>query len=111
MKYGVLKDYVNGKWIEQAAERPMEVFNPSTGKVLALIHNTPVNKVEEAIDAAANAFKTWSRTSCGSRMEYLFKLRNELINRREELAIAIATDQAKHITDARGRSRSSYTAY
>ena len=34
-------------------------------------------------------------------MGYLFKLRDALLNRREELAQLISTDQAKHIADAR----------
>lgn len=102
MNFGVLKDYINGKWIEQSTAKRMDVFNPSTGAVIAKVHITPGNQVEEAIDAAAAAFKTWGRTSIGSRMEYLFKLHAELKNRREELAQVIAIDQAKHINDARG---------
>ena len=102
MKFGILKDYINGQWIEQSSENQMDVFNPSTGAVIAKIHITSNQQVEAAIDAAANAFQTWGRTSVGSRMEYLFKLHVELKNRREELAQVIATDQAKHINDARG---------
>lgn len=97
-----IKDYVCGKWVEQTTSSPMEVFNPSTGKVIALIHPTPAGKIDEAVAAAANAFKTWGKTSCGSRMEYLFKLHHELKIRREELAQVIASDQGKHIVDARG---------
>ena len=35
------------------------------------------------------------------RQGYLFKLRDALVNRKEELAQLISTDQAKHIADAR----------
>ena len=102
MQFGVIKDYINGQWVEQLPDRQMDVFNPSTGKVIARIHSTPDSEVAEAIAAAAAAFKTWGKTSLGSRMDYLFKLHSELKSRREELAQVIAIDQAKHISDARG---------
>lgn len=102
MKLSIIKDYINGKWIEQAATQHMDVFNPSTGKAFTKIYMTPDSQVEAAINAAENAFRTWGKASLGSRIEYLFKLHAELQNRREELAQAIAHDQAKHITDARG---------
>jgi NAD-dependent aldehyde dehydrogenases len=102
VNFGVLKDYINGKWVEQPANNRMDVYNPSTGEVIAQINITPAEQVEVAIDAAAAAFPIWSRTSLGSRVEYLFKLHTELKARREELARVIATDQAKHIIDARG---------
>lgn len=102
IEFDVIKDYINGTWVEQSAANQMDVFNPSTGKVFAKLNITPGSQVEEAIDAAAAAFKTWGKTSLGSRVEYLFKLHTELKNRREELAQAIAKDQAKHITDACG---------
>jgi len=96
-----LRDYINGIWYEEESEY-LDVMNPSTGKLLTKVPLTPEEKVEEAIDAAEIAFKTWKDTSMGIRVEYLFKLRDVLVERNEELAQVIALDQAKNIKDARG---------
>ncbi len=56
---------------------------------------------QKAIEAAAEAFQTWKDVPLQKRVGYLFKLRDALVNRKEELAQLISTDQAKHIADAR----------
>ena len=96
----ILKDYINGQWVTGTGEL-LDVFNPSTGEVIAKVPVTTTERVEEAIQAAAEAFKTWKDVPLQQRMGYLFKLRDALLNRREELAQLISTDQAKHIADAR----------
>ncbi|MFR6290313.1 MAG: aldehyde dehydrogenase family protein [Peptococcaceae bacterium] len=95
-----LKDYINGQWVDGTGTY-IDVYNPSTGEVIAQVPVTTADKVEEAIQAAAEAFKTWKDVPLANRMGYLFKLRDALVNRKEELAQLISTDQAKHIADAR----------
>lgn len=104
MEYGKLKDFINGQWVSYSPEEVewKEVYNPSTGKEIAEVPTTPDNQIEAAIDAAAEAHKTWKNVSLEKRMKYLFDLRNAFINHHEELAFSIAVDQAKHIADARG---------
>ena len=97
----ILKDYINGQWVDGTGDF-IDVFNPSTGELIAKVPVTTPDKVEEAIQAAANAFQTWKEVPLQKRMGYLFKLRDALVTRREELATVIATDQAKTIADARG---------
>ena len=97
----ILKDYINGQWVEGTGEF-IDVYNPSTGEIIAKVPVTTEDKVEEAIQAAAKAFETWKEVPLQKRVGYLFKLRDVLIERKEELAQIIATDQAKTIADARG---------
>ena len=88
----ILKDYINGQWVEGTGEF-IDVYNPSTGEVIAKVPVTTEDKVEEAIKAANEAFKTWKEVPLQKRVGYLFKLRDTLIERKEELAAIIATDQ------------------
>ncbi|MBR4944077.1 MAG: aldehyde dehydrogenase family protein, partial [Peptococcaceae bacterium] len=97
----ILKDYINGQWVEGTGDF-IDVYNPSTGEIIAKVPVTTEDKVEEAIKAANEAFKTWKEVPLQKRVGYLFKLRDALIERKEELAQIIATDQAKTINDARG---------
>ena len=96
----MLKDYINGQWVEGSGSF-MDVYNPSTGAVIAKVPVTTEDNVAKAIQAAAEAFQTWKEVPLQKRMGYLFKLRDALVNRKEELAQLISTDQAKHIADAR----------
>lgn len=96
----MLKDYINGQWVEGTGTF-LDVYNPSTGEVIAQVPVTTSDRVEEAIQAASEAFQTWKEVPLQKRMGYLFKLRDALVSRREELAQLISTDQAKHIADAR----------
>lgn len=80
-----LKDYINGQWVDGTGTY-IDVYNPSTGEVIAQVPVTTADKVEEAIQAAAEAFKTWKDVPLQKRMGYLFKLRDALVNRKEELA-------------------------
>ena len=96
-----LRDYINGSWYEEDGEY-LDVTNPSTGELLAEVPITPVERTEEAIEAAAAAFESWKNISMSNRVGYLFKLHTVLVDRAEELAQIIAIDQAKHIKDARG---------
>ena len=96
----ILKDFINGEWVEGSGDF-IDVNNPSTGEVIAKVPVTTPDRLEEAIQAAAAAFETWKEVPLQKRMGYLFKLRDVLIERKEELAQVISTDQAKHIADAR----------
>lgn len=96
----MLKDYINGQWVEGIGNF-IDVYNPSTGEVIAKVPVTTENNVAKAIEAAAEAFQTWKDVPLQKRVGYLFKLRDALVNRKEELAQLISTDQAKHIVDAR----------
>lgn len=97
----ILKDYINGHWMVQRDTKCIDVTNPSTGETIAKVPVTSSERVEEAIQAAQQAFQTWSLLSMTQKTAYMFKLRNALVARKEELAALIATDQGKHIVDAR----------
>lgn len=101
MHYGKLKDHINGQWVSHADAEYLKVYNPSTGKELCEVPITPTDQVEAAINAAEEAYSSWKNMSMERRVKYLFDLRDNLVKRHEELAHAIAIDQAKHIKDAR----------
>lgn len=97
----ILKDYINGKWVDNESGEYLDVTNPSTGEVIAKVPVTTPEHMQAAIDAAAEAFKTWALYPTTKKVDLMFKVREELVNRKEELAELIATDQGKHIVDAR----------
>jgi len=101
-EYIKVKNYINGQWVEEEGLDTMPIYNPSTGVIIGEVPFTSKKTVEEAVEAADEAFKTWSKQSVQNRTFYLFELRNKMKKNVEELAAIIAIDQAKHIDDARG---------
>ena len=60
---------IDGEWLPGANQ--MEVHDPATGAVLALVGDATETEVEAAAAAAHTAFKSWSQTSPRQRAEVL----------------------------------------
>lgn len=97
-----IKDFINGEWVEDPDVKYMPLFNPSNGERIGEVPLTTGTTSVKAIDSCQAAYETWSRTPISRRMGYLFRIRQAMENSLEELAQAIALDQAKHISEARG---------
>ena len=81
-----LKNYVNGHWVEPQNSGLLDVLNPSTGACLARVPLSTPQAVDQAVDAAAAAFESWSDTPVGRRCEPLFALSHLLRENFESLA-------------------------
>jgi malonate-semialdehyde dehydrogenase (acetylating) / methylmalonate-semialdehyde dehydrogenase len=97
-----LPNYINGEWVTSSATNHLEVFNPATSEVIAKVPLSTTIEVNEAIQAASSAFKTWRRTPPTERIQYLFKLRNLLLENFEDLARTITTECGKTLAEAKG---------
>ena len=53
-----LRYFAGGEWLESKTEKYMDVYNPSTGEVMAQTPCCTVDEVEYAISKAKEAFKT-----------------------------------------------------
>ncbi len=100
-----VRHYVGGQWIEEAGVSATPLYNPSTGDIIGHVPTASDALAQRAVDTAAEAFSTWKNTPIAKRMGYIFKIRELMDSRQEELAYFIALDQAKHITEARGEVR------
>ena len=93
---------INGKFIESKASVWRDVVNPATQEVLARVPMCDASEVNEAIEAAAQAFKTWKNTPIGARARIMLKLQ-ELIRRDiKKLAACLTAEQGKTLPDAEG---------
>ncbi len=97
-----LKFFAGGKWIESKTTRYMDVFNPSTGEVIAQAPCCTADEVELAIQAAKAAFPEWSQTPVMKRVQVLYNLRDLLVRHLDELALLVATENGKSWGDALG---------
>lgn len=97
-----LKFYADGQWIESKTEKYMDIYNPSTGEVIAETPCCTKDEVEFAIASAKEAFKTWSNVPVMKRTQVLYKFRDLLIEHMDELAKLCALEHGKNLAEAKG---------
>ena len=97
-----VKHYINGEWVEEQGAKTTPLYNPSTGEQIGAVPSASNDLSLEAIRTAHEAYMTWKDTSLSKRMGYIFKIRQLMERDAEKLAVSIAIDQAKHISEARG---------
>ena len=100
-----LPNYINGQWCASSATEHLEVINPATAEVLARVPLSPAAEVEQATQAAAEAFVSWRRTPATERVQYLFKLKNLLEEHFEDIARTITLECGKTLAESKGEMR------
>lgn len=96
----VLKNYINGQWVDAESKESMDVVNPSTGEILAKNPLSNANDTNYAIAAANNAFQSWSRTPVSLRVQPLYKLVEMIREKQHEIARVLVTEMGKSMVDA-----------
>jgi len=90
---------IGGKHI--SAERKIKSINPSKpDEVVGWVSKGDVELAEKALDAAWEAFKTWSRTPPEVRAEYLLKAASILRKRRFEFDALMVYEVGKNWVEA-----------
>jgi succinate-semialdehyde dehydrogenase/glutarate-semialdehyde dehydrogenase len=90
--------YINGEWKSTADK--VEVKSPTTGEVLDTVARGGSKETKESIDAAKEAFKTWSKLTAKERGAYLDKVAEILRNRTKEIAPIITKEMGKPLKEA-----------
>lgn len=94
--------WINGASWSGTAKRKGEVFNPATGLKTGEVDFAELSTIDEAIESAAKAFPMWRDTSLTKRAQIVFKFRELLNNKKEELAAIITSEHGKVLSDALG---------
>lgn len=95
MSIPVMKNYINGEWVESQATQFGEVYNPATGELLARVPFSPAEEVEQAAQAATAAFQVWRRTPATKRARVLLKLRQLIEDNIEEVSVTLTREHGK----------------
>lgn len=93
--------YVNGQWVGRDLEG-LVVHNPANGEQVGSVPFGGETETTEAIDAAHEAFQTWSQTTPYERAGYLKKLNELILGHVEELAQLMTIEMGKPIKESRG---------
>ncbi|UCZ51420.1 CoA-acylating methylmalonate-semialdehyde dehydrogenase [Bacillus shivajii] len=98
----LLKNYINGKWIEANTKESFEVPNPATGEILAQVPISSKEDVDQAVKAADKAFSKWKNVPVPKRARILYKYHYLLTENHEELAKLIVQENGKAYKEAYG---------
>ncbi len=97
-----LYHFIGGKKVAGQSGRFLDVYNPSTGEVASRAPLATKEEVEAAIADSQRAFETWSRTSPLVRARVMFKFKELCEKHADEIALLIANEHGKVVSDARG---------
>src|SRR5262249_1519763 len=92
---------VGGRWETPTAPRSGEVYNPSTGRVIATVSLCTAAEVDRAVQAAATALPAWAETPVVERARVLFRYRDLLDRHADELAHSVTREHGKTLGEAR----------
>lgn len=96
------KLYINGEWT--TTEDTIDVVNPATKEVIGHIPKGGEKEAAAAADAAATAFKTWSKKTAQERSTILMKWHQLIEQHQDELAEIMTTEQGKPVEEAKANS-------
>src|SRR3984885_1583642 len=100
-----LTHYYGGEWHGGKSAEYRDVVNPATGESLARAPIATKEDVNAAVRAAAAAFPNWRRTPPEDRIQYLFKLKQLLEERVEDLARICTSENGKTLAESRAELR------
>jgi succinate-semialdehyde dehydrogenase/glutarate-semialdehyde dehydrogenase len=93
---------IGGEWIQTAAG--LNVINPASYGTLATIGDAGVTEGIQAVDAAHEAFQTWSLTPARVRAEILRKAFDIMVSEIDDCARLITLENGKAWRDAMGEA-------
>jgi malonate-semialdehyde dehydrogenase (acetylating) / methylmalonate-semialdehyde dehydrogenase len=100
-----LKNYIGGEWVESSATTYTPVINPATCEVLGECPESTRADVDMAVRAAQEAFEEWRQTPVLNRAQYMYRLKNAIEDRFEDLTEMVVKENGKTRDEARGEVR------
>ena len=99
MQYPDLQLYIGGRWRKTKAGQP--VLNPADESVIGQVPVATRLDMDDALSAAGEGFKVWSRTAPAERAQVMLKAAALMRKRVEEIANSITLEHGKPLAEAR----------
>jgi len=100
--YEMNKQYINAEWVDAIDNKTYDLINPATEEIITPISFANGKDAHVAIDAAHEAFKTWSKTTPYTRAEILKKAANYLRENLTAVAKDMVNESGKPFVEAKG---------
>ncbi|KZT05987.1 methylmalonate-semialdehyde dehydrogenase [Laetiporus sulphureus 93-53] len=96
------KNFIGGEFVESQTQSWIDAVDPATQTLLTRVPETTSAEFEQAVAAASEAYKTWSRSSVLTRQRFVMDLQQVLRDNADAIANSIVLEQGKTLGDARG---------
>ena len=93
--------YIGGEWLSAASGKTFSVSDPATGALVAQVADGGADEARRAVAAAAGALQAWSSLTAYERSDLLMAAHRLLLERVEDLAVLMTTEQGKPVRAAR----------
>jgi len=97
----ILKNYIDGEWVESKSLTSLEVVNPSSGKLLGRVPAGSGADVEFAALKAHEAYQSWKDVPAIQRIQYLFKMKQILEQHADEIAEICTNECGKTVSESK----------
>ena len=97
----MFKQYIDGKLVDGLG-KPKNVLNPATGEVAGVVGCATAGQATQALEAAAKAFKTWSKTPVSERIAWILKLRDAVEAEKETFVELVSQETGRTYAEACG---------
>ncbi|MBD3184474.1 aldehyde dehydrogenase family protein, partial [Candidatus Poribacteria bacterium] len=89
------KNFINGEFLDSDSGKMIQVENPATEKVISEVPESTAADVQNAVEVADKAQKTWVKVPPIERADYLRSLAVAIRENEENLAHTISEEQGK----------------
>ena len=97
-----LLNYIGGQWERSSTNDYLDVHNPATASVIAVVPLSAQQEVDQAVKNGHQAYLEWRHVPVVDRIKPLFKLRQLLNDNLDELAKTITLECGKTYKESLG---------
>ena len=95
-------NYINGQWVSAQEKATAQSRNPADWELVATFPRSSPADGEAAVEAARQAYRNWRLVPAPARAEYLYRIGELLLQRKEELAYLMSREMGKTLVETRG---------
>ena len=102
----MIPNLIGSQWlVPKDSTGSLPIYNPATGDVIEEVPLSRPHDVDAAVQAAARAYVSWSRTAVMERVRLMFRFKAVLEEHFEDLAAIITRHHGKTLEESRGEVR------
>lgn len=99
MKYPAVRNFINGQFIHVDNRDKLQVISPIDGTLISEVPMSISDDLDQAVNSAKAAFKTWGKTPIKERVQVFFKFKTLLEKHKSELANLISEENGKTLEE------------
>src|SRR5262249_40606006 len=102
-KTRVMKNFIDGEWVDASTGETFENRNPAdTRDLVGIFQKSAKADVDAAVDAAKRAFAKWRLVPAPRRAEIVYRAAEILIERKEDHSREMTREMGKVLKETRG---------